>query len=306
MPTLAVVTTFPPNRWTTYAKRMIHSHVNYWPNDVKLYAYYEGTKPDFEHDKVQFVNIEEANPELIAFKSRHRDDPVANGETREIPGGVRRDPNAGKNDRGKGSYLWDAVRFAHKTFAVDHGLKTIDADYVLWLDADTYTFRKINKDFVTGLLPKNKLVNFLGRGDKYPECGWVCYNKKHPKIEEFMQYWTSLYIRDTIFEELEWHDSYLFWQCVKRIAPNDGVDIGKGAGAKGHHVFINSVLGAYIDHMKGKRKVKGKSSKSDLRGDRKEDYWKNVEHYDLFGGVQFDAKQAEDIISKVAKGKQGN
>ena len=306
MPTLAVVTTFPPNRWTTYAKRMIQSHVNYWPNDVKLYAYYEGTKPDFEHDKVQFVNIEAANPELIAFKSRHRDDPVANGETREIPGGVRRDPNAGKNDRGKGSYLWDAVKFAHKTFAVDHGLKTIDADYVLWLDADTYTFRKINKDFVTGLLPKNKLVNFLGRGDKYPECGWVCYNKKHPKIEEFMQYWTSLYIRDTIFEELEWHDSYLFWQCVKRIAPNDGVDIGKGAGAKGHHVFINSVLGAYIDHMKGKRKVKGKSSKSDLRGDRKEDYWKNVEHYDPFGGVQFDAKQAEDIISKVAKGKQGN
>lgn len=306
MPTLAVVTTFPPNRWTTYAKRMIQSHVNYWPNDVKLYAYYEGTKPDFEHDKVQFVNIEEVNPELIAFKSRHRNDPVANGETREIPGGVRRDPNAGKNDRGKGSYLWDAVRFAHKTFAVDHGLKTIDADYVLWLDADTYTFRKINKDFVTGLLPKNKLVNFLGRGDKYPECGWVCYNKKHPKIEEFMQYWTSLYIRDTIFEELEWHDSYLFWQCVKRIAPNDGVDIGKGAGAKGHHVFINSVLGAYIDHMKGKRKVKGKSSKSDLRGDRKEDYWKNVEHYDPFGGVQFDAKQAEDIISKVAKGKQGN
>ena len=306
MPTLAVVTTFPPNRWTTYAKRMIHSHVNYWPNDVKLYAYYEGTKPDFEHDKVQFVNIEEANPELIAFKSRHRDDPVANGESREIPGGVRRDPNAGKNDRGKGSYLWAAVRFAHKTFAVDHGLKTIDADYVLWLDADTYTFRKINKDFVTGLLPKNKLVNFLGRGDKYPECGWVCYNKKHPKIEEFMQYWTSLYIRDTIFEELEWHDSYLFWQCVKRIAPNDGVDIGKGAGAKGHHVFINSVLGAYIDHMKGKRKVKGRSSKSDLRWDRNEDYWKNVENYDPFDGVKFDPKQADDIISKTDKGKQGN
>ena len=47
MPTLAVVTTFPPNRWTTYAKRMIQSHVDYWPDDVKLYAYYEGTKPDF-------------------------------------------------------------------------------------------------------------------------------------------------------------------------------------------------------------------------------------------------------------------
>ena len=121
-----------------------------------------------------------------------------------------------------------------------------------------------------------------------------------------MQYWTDLYISDKIFKELEWHDSYVFWQCVKRIAPNDGVDIGKGAGAKGPHVFINSVLGGYIDHMKGKRKVLGKSSKSDLRGVRDEDYWQNVENYDPFRGIKFDAKQAEDIVSKVAKGKQGN
>ena len=306
MKTLAVVTTFPPNRWTAYAKRMLESHVEFWPEDVVLYAYHEGTKPKFEHPKVKFIHIEDTNPELVKFKQRHKNDPVANGEINEIPGGARRDPTAGKNDKGKGSYLWDAVRFAHKTFAVDHAIKTIDTDYVLWLDADTYTFRKIEKDFITGLLPDNKLVNYLGRGEKYPECGWVCYNKRHAKLKEFMQYWTDMYINDTIFKEMEWHDSYLFWQCVKRIAPNDGVDIGKGAGAKGHHVFINSVLGAYVDHMKGKRKVLGKSSKSDLRGDRNEDYWKNVEDYDPFGGVKFDPKQVEDIVSKTAKGWQGN
>jgi len=115
-----------------------------------------------------------------------------------------------------------------------------------------------------------------------------------------------MYKNDTIFNEMEWHDSYLFWQCVKKIAPNDSVDIGKGAGVKGHHVFINSVLGSYIDHMKGKRKIKGKSSKSDLRGSRSEEYWKNVESYDPFGGVKFDPKQAEDIVSKTDKGHQGN
>ena len=303
---LAVVTTFPPNRRTAYAKRMIESHVKFWPDDVLLHAYYEGTRPKFNNAKVKFINIEDVNPALVKFKQRHKDDPVANGEIHEVAGGVRRDPSAGKNDKGKGSYLWDAVRFSHKTFAVDHAIKTIEADYILWLDADTFTFRKITTDFVTGLLPSNKLVNYLGRGAKYPECGWVCYNKRHPKIKEFMQYWTDLYISDKIFKELEWHDSYVFWQCVKRIAPNDGVDIGKGAGAKGHHVFINSVLGGYIDHMKGKRKVLGKSSKSDLRGVRDEDYWQNVENYDPFRGIKFDAKQAEDIVSKVAKGKQGN
>ena len=306
MPTLAVVTTFPPNRWTAYAKRMLQSHIDFWPNDVTLYAYHEGDRPTLNHEKIKYINIEDANPELVKFKQRHKNDPVANGETTEIAGGVRRDPSAGKKDKGKGSYLWDAVRFAHKTFAVDHAIKNADTDYVLWLDADTYTFRPITTDFVVGLLPETKLVNFLGRGEKYPECGWVCYNTKHPNVNQFMEYWTEMYINDTIFKELEWHDSYLFWQCVKRIAPNDGVDIGKGAGAKGHHVFINSVLGAYVDHMKGKRKVLGKSSRSDLRGNRNEDYWKNVENYDPFGGVSFDPKQADDIVSKVAKGKIGN
>ena len=306
MKSLAVITTFPPNRWNAYAKRMLESHIQYWPDDVILYAYHEGVQPDLQHKKIVYVDIEAVNPELVAFKNKHRNDPVANGETQEIPGGVRRDPQAGGNDRGKGSYLWDAVRFSHKTFAVAHAIKNIDADYVLWLDADTYTFRPITKEFVIGLLPEDKLVNYLGRGDKYPECGWVCYNKRHSAIETFISEWIKLYTNDTIFKELEWHDSYLFWQILKRVAPDQGVDIGKGAGAKGHHIFINSVLGDYIDHMKGKRKIKGKSSKSDLRISRKEDYWKNVENYDPFGGVKFDPKQAEDIISKVAKGEQGN
>ena len=305
MSTLAVVTTFPPNRWKAYAKRMIESHVQHWPDDVTLYAYYEGAKPEFDNAKVKFIDIEKANPELVKFKQRHKDDPVANGETKEVPGGVRRLHGAGDKDRNKGSFLWDAVRFSHKTFAVDHAIKTIDADYILWLDADTYTFRKITKEFVISLLPSNKLVNYLGRVT-YPECGWVCYNTRHPKIKQFMKYWTDMYVNDSIFKEVEWHDSYLFWQCVKRIAPEDGVDIGKGAGVEGLHVFINSVLGDYIDHMKGKRKIKGKSSSSDLRTKKPQDYWKNVESYDPFNGVKFDVKQAEDIVSKVAKGRQGN
>ena len=306
MKSLSVLTTFPPNRWTAYAKRMIESFIDHWPEDVKLHVYYEQTKPELENDKIIYHNLENVCPELVNFKNKHKHDPVANGELQEIPGGVRRLPGAGDKDKGKGSYLWDAVRFAHKTFAVDHAIKNANTDIVLWLDADTYTFRPIPKDFVLDLMPENKLVNFLGRGDKYPECGYVTYNTKHPKIKEFMSTWTNLYNTDKIFEELEWHDSYLFWQVVKRVAPNDGVDIGKGAGAKGHHVFVNSVLGQYIDHMKGKRKIKGKSSASDLRTAPNIEYWQNVENYDPFGGIKFDPKQAEDIISKVAKGNKGN
>ena len=36
MPSLQVITTFPQNRWDVYAKRMLQSHIDYWPDDVKI------------------------------------------------------------------------------------------------------------------------------------------------------------------------------------------------------------------------------------------------------------------------------
>ena len=67
---LAVVTTFPPNRWTAYAERMLKSHIEFWPDDVILYAYHEGDMPTLVHKKVKFINIEEVNPDLVAFKKK--------------------------------------------------------------------------------------------------------------------------------------------------------------------------------------------------------------------------------------------
>jgi hypothetical protein len=42
------------------------------------------------------------------------------------------------------------------------------------------------------------------------------------------------------------------------------------------HVFINSVLGEYMDHMKGPRKDTGSSNKSDLFVEKKAKYWSKV------------------------------
>ena len=257
---------------------MLQSHIDFWPDDVKITAYHEGQTPDLIHPKIEYVNIEEANPELVKFKTRHKNDPVANGEIEEIKGGVRRLPEAGNNDKGKGSYLWDAVRFAHKTFAVDHAIKNINVDYILWLDADTYTFRNIPKSFVTDLLPSDKLVNYLGRGDKYPECGWVCYNRRHLLLNRFMKTWTDMYINDTIFNEIEWHDSYVFWEVLKKIKPNHGnIKDFSGHIINGEgHPLINCELGKYFDHLKGVRKSEGRSRKRDLLQPRNETYWNEV------------------------------
>ena len=299
---ISVITTFPEKNYKVYAERMIDSFIYYWPKNINLYVYYEGECPPKINHQVKYIDLHKASPDLVAFKNKYKNDPVANGELQEIPSGVRRRPEAGNKDKGKGSYLWDSVRFAHKTFCVEHALKTIDADMILWLDADTYTFTNIPESFIRSTLPEDKLTCYLGRGDIYPECGWVGYNKNHPKLMEFINTWISLYTQGTIFNELEWHDSYLYWQILQQVAPQDGYDIGVGAGHNGQHIFVNSDLGQYIDHMKGKRKIKGRSSKSDLRANRKEHYWQNLDKT----SIKLDLNTQREIISKVAKGTQGN
>ena len=43
----------------------------------------------------------------------------------------------------------------------------------------------------------------------------------------------------------------------------------------GGHPLINTVLGKWIDHMKGDRKNIGKSLPKDIMVNRTEDYWRN-------------------------------
>ena len=59
-------------------------------------------------DRIQWIDLNTAEPELFKFKNKHKNDPVANGELEEIKGGVRRPAELqamGGNDKNKGSFL---------------------------------------------------------------------------------------------------------------------------------------------------------------------------------------------------------
>lgn len=297
---IKVITSYKPGSWKEYAERAIKSVVENWPDGTAINVYHESQDQDtFFHPRVKFIDLHEVQPELVKFKEKHRNDPVANGELQEVDDGVRRPAelqSKGGSDKNKGSYLWDAVRFANKVFCVTHAIKTSvekKYDYVVWLDADTYTFRPMPREFLESLLPGNTMLTYLGRenpklndGGKYPECGFVGYNLNHPEIQNFAREWEQLYTTNDVFKLLEWHDSYVFWHLSKQYRRDKNVavnDIGYWKGVKGHHVFINSELGLYIDHMKGKRKQSGSSAKIDIRHSpnapadiTKVDYWKKA------------------------------
>ena len=75
-----------------------------------------------------------------------------------------------------------------------------------------------------------------------------------------------------IFQKKQ-YSRILVFQKEKNIKVND---IGRWKGVRGHHVFINSELGLYMDHMKGNRKTRGTSAKNDLRQLHDVEYWKNI------------------------------
>jgi len=285
---IKVITSYKPGTWNEYAKRAVDSVLEHWPENTDVAVYHESQTQDiFEHPRVQWLDAHQVQPELLKFKSKYKDDPVANGEIQEIPNGVRRPGPMPE----KGSFQWNAVRFSNKIFCVTHAIKSSAGyDYVIWLDADTYSFRPMPENFLEKLLPGDSLITYLGRGDKDPECGFVGYNLRHPEIQNLNKDWEELYISDGIFKLTSgWTDcSSLIhlsnkYQKQKNIKVND---IGHAGGVKGHHVFINSVLGLYMDHFKGKRKKSGTSWRKDLspqsRLEIKDiaqlDYWKQIKN----------------------------
>jgi len=282
-----VITTFKPSDWDKYSKRMVQSVLDRWPN-ADITIYYEGQRPDYRDELVTWRDIDKANPKLHKFREHYKNDPVAMGKLDEIPGGVRRSARLateGGLDAKKESYLWNAVKFSYKVSCVTHAVKTYtDYDYVIWIDVDTYTFRDIPMQFIESICPNDTLVTYLDRendrgSNKYPECGLVCYNMKHKLIQNFVNDWEKLYTSADIFKLLEWHDSYVFWHLTKEYRQKHSTkvhDIGYSKGVKGHHVFVNSELGQYIDHFKGDRKDARSSKAEDIRKTpdmQKIDYW---------------------------------
>lgn len=270
-----IITTFNQSGLERYGQTMIDSFDQHWPRSVSLVVYAEDCQPKIPSSRVSVKDLLAASPDLVAFKQRHANNPVANGR-------VAKDTNVPFADN---AFKWDAVRFSHKVFAVLHACATAQTDWVIWLDADTKTFTPVPDSFLSSVCNTHSLACYLGRREKYhSECGWVAYNLRHPDCAAFMKQWQDLYITDQLFDLREYHDSFVFDEIRKQFQLR-GVQFynlsptlpGKGPG----HPFIASALGQYMDHMKGsKRKALGHSLPDDYQRNQglnsSVPYWQSI------------------------------
>lgn len=268
---IAVVTTFHEAGLKKYAQRMIDTFIQNWPEEVTLHLYPESCNPRIpDHSRVILKRLEEVT-ELTAFKNLWKNVPKANGDVSDDP--VR----SKRKDAGKG-FKWDAVRFAHKVYAIFDCAKTTDADVLFWMDADTVCHSPISIEAVQKFCPLTQDLGYLGREGKYSECGLYSMNLKSESIRNFLREFQRMYddAENGIFTLSEWHDSFIFdvirTKFRHQLKENNwSGNIIKGEG----HPLINSKWGAYLDHLKGDRKTIGRSKNEDLKVKRTEDYWRN-------------------------------
>lgn len=264
---IAVVTTFHEAGLKTYAQRMIDTFCQNWPQEITLHVYPEKCNPIVrDHSRVTLTDLDSVQ-DLTNFKTKWKNVPKANGDVSSDP--VR----SKRRDSGKG-FKWDAVRFAHKVYSIFHCAKNTDADILVWMDADTICHSPISVSQLTQLIPADKDICFLGRRGKFSECGLYSMNLRSEAVQLFLKRFQWLYddAENGIFQQDEWHDSFIFDIARKHSALNEldwSSHLIKGEG----HPLINSEWGAYLDHLKGDRKTLGKSKRTDLLVKRVEPYW---------------------------------
>ncbi len=219
---------------------------------MPLYLYAEQFVPDHRRPVVRGLPAW-----LSEFKARHAENRRAHGLV-----------------DGTYDYRQDCVRFAHKVAAVTDAAFELEADVLIWADADIVTHAPVTTDWLTTLFPAGPYIAWLERDRHYPECGFYMLRCSHPAHREVMTRWRQLYETDAVFGLPETHDSYVLQQIILE-AEREGLITThslSGEARQHRHPSINGPLGTRLDHLKGPRKGQGRSPRTDLMTPR----WRNT------------------------------
>lgn len=264
-----VITSFNDTGLKQYGQRMIDTFESQWPAEVDLIVCAENCNPKTSRPNTKIYDLLGLSPALRTFVERHRNNPKAHG--------LDGPPDVWNP---KKSFRWNAVRFAYKVYSLSLCEKNISSGYMIWIDADTHTHSPVPLAWLDRVCPADAMISYLGRGDKYhSECGWVAYNLDHAQTRNFVHDFVHMYDTDKIFNEREWHDSYI-WDVIRRRydSHNKFLNLNPSWQDKGlaGHPFINSELGRYMDHVKGERKEQGHSRAKEVIMHRDHPYWQKV------------------------------
>lgn len=235
---IAVITTFANAHFEPYAKRMLQTFVTNWPNDIPLLV---------QLDDDLLVSA-------VSQVVRTGFDAIAHGRLNEHKAFIERN----KDREDQENYRFQAVRFCHKVFAIGRAYDAFKQSrqngepttrYLIWLDADIFTTRKVTHDDIKECLPKEgDAVSYMGRKDwPHSECGWMAFDLENGG-DTIIESLIGSYVSDLIMEQKERHDSWMF-DIIVRGSGLKATNLTPDA--KGMDVWEQSPMGKWSEHHKG-------------------------------------------------------
>ena len=263
MQTFTVTTTWGQKHWDIYAKRCIESIINNWPSEVKKIFYPDDITQQIDTENCFYHNLKNNQPELQEFIDRNNNNKLIK-ERMDKPK--------------RSAFEYDAVRFSYKVYCMLDAAERCETDVLVFIDADTVTYKPIPIEWLEHIAPANKFSTFLGRPKKgFSETGFITFNLALKESKKFFARWREYYTKD-LWQNLQgFTDSFTYdaarLDTTDRSLDNDLND-GRYLGYRGSkHPFVNSELGDYMDHLKGTRKDI-QSSVEDMKVKRQDDHWR--------------------------------
>ncbi len=259
-----VVTSFNAKGFQQYGENMIATFKEYWPEDVKLIVVSEDPLPILNDNRVEFRDYGKLAPEGNHFKRKFGSFSEANGNFIEF-----KETDEGTKVLRLYNFRFDAIRFSHKVFSIFGVDRSYDCDELIWLDGDTLSHSSIDQAFFDGVSPGSGHLSYLGREktqSPYSECGFMVFNRRNRIHSVFMNQLTTEYLNGELFLLPQWHDCMMIDAMREHFAKVEGIENRNisGKGINSEHPFVNSVLGSYMDHLKGpERKEAGHSFEGD-------------------------------------------
>jgi len=243
MKKFACITTFNQDYYDQLANKMVETYLEFSPKSVPLYCYTEHMTLPVTADNLYDIDVYNAcNPELqnyLEYIGTHF-------------------------SRG----------FAYKAFAWVHACRTLDVDQIIYLDADSVTYRPVTEEWLDSILPEDHIAAYMGvtmnkgkwRGSnvQHADTGVYWFNRRHPYAETFVNRYEDIYISREVDNRERFpkpNDAYVFADCVMDALKNGVRNIDFHPQRTAHSPLKETILGKYFRHFKGARKKDPKMDK---------------------------------------------
>lgn len=226
---IGIVTTFSDKGYQEYAHWFVESIKKYLSKDINIFFYTDNiTFKTSKNESIQ--NLESSVPNLTKFKERNKDKKVTD-------------------------FLFDAVRFSHKSYCLFHAAKTKKVDVLVWLDSDSELIAPITPQFISSFMEQGKFVSYLGRGGRYTETGFLVFDMNHKHAQEFFDRFIEYYDNDKIYDLSAQLDCHAFDAAriqMEKEGKIENKDISPAGVTKNH---FDQALNGFVTHYKGTKKT---------------------------------------------------